>query len=79
MQKRFCNGKIVLPVDTVVSEEFKNDSDYSTVSIDTTNKMGLDIGVQTVKLFNEIISSAKQLYGMDLREFLKCQILQKEL
>lgn len=56
-----ANGKIVLPVDTVVSEEFKNDSDYSTVSIDTipTNKMGLDIGVQTVKLFNEIISSAK--------------------
>lgn len=56
-----ANGKIVLPVDTVVSEEFKNDSDYSTVSVDTipNNKMGLDIGVQSVKLFNDYISSAK--------------------
>ena len=55
------NGKIVLPIDTVVSEEFRNDSDYSTVSIDTipNNKMGLDIGVQSVKLFNDYISSAK--------------------
>lgn len=55
------NGKIVLPIDTVISEEFRNDSDYSTVSIDTipNNKMGLDIGVQSVKLFNDYISSAK--------------------
>ncbi|WP_022819760.1 phosphoglycerate kinase [Fusobacterium russii] len=56
-----ANGKIILPVDTVVSEEFKNDSDYLTVSVDSipNNKMGLDIGEQSVKLFNEYISSAK--------------------
>lgn len=55
------NGKIILPIDTVVSEEFKNDSDYSTVSINAipNNKMGLDIGAQSVKLFNDYISSAK--------------------
>lgn len=56
-----ANGKIILPVDTVVSEEFKNDSAFSTVNIDEipNNKMGLDIGIQSVKLFNEYISSAK--------------------
>ncbi|MDO4689692.1 MAG: phosphoglycerate kinase [Fusobacterium sp.] len=56
-----ANGKIILPVDTVVSEEFKNDSVFSTVNIDEipNNKMGLDIGIQSVKLFNEYISSAK--------------------
>lgn len=56
-----ANGKIILPVDTVVSEEFKNDSNYSTVSVDSipSNKMGLDIGEQSVKLFNEYISTAK--------------------
>lgn len=56
-----ANGKIVLPVDTVVSEEFKNDSNYLTVSVDSipSNKMGLDIGEQSVKLFNEYIANAK--------------------
>lgn len=56
-----ANGKIILPIDTVVSEEFKNDSDFSTVNVDAipSNKMGLDIGAQSVKLFNDYISSAK--------------------
>lgn len=56
-----ANGKIILPVDTVVSEEFKNDSNYSTVNVDSipSNKMGLDIGEQSVKLFNEYIANAK--------------------
>ena len=54
-------GKIILPVDTVVAAEFKNDSDYTTVNVDNipNDKMGLDIGAQSVKLFNEYISSAK--------------------
>ena len=55
------NGKIVLPVDTVVVNEFKNDTEFSTVDIDNIpdNKMGLDIGEKTVKLFDSYIKTAK--------------------
>jgi len=55
------NGKIVLPVDTVVASEFKNDTEFSTVDIDNipNNKMGLDIGEKTVKLFDSYIKTAK--------------------
>lgn len=56
-----ANGKIVLPVDTVVAEEFSNDIPFSTVSVDKIdeNKMGLDIGAETIKLFDSYISTAK--------------------
>ena len=55
------NGKIVLPVDTVVASEFKNDTEFSTIDIDNipNNKMGLDIGEKTVKLFDTYIKTAK--------------------
>ena len=55
------NGKIVLPVDTVVVNEFKNDAEYSTVDVDSipNDKMGLDIGEKTVKLFDSYIKTAK--------------------
>ncbi len=55
------NRKIVLPVDTVVANEFKNDTEFSTVDIDNIpdNKMGLDIGEKTVKLFDSYIKTAK--------------------
>ena len=55
------NGKIVLPVDTVVASEFKNDTEFSTIDIDNipNNKMGLDIGEKTVKLFDSYIKTAK--------------------
>ena len=55
------SGKIVLPVDTVVASEFKNDIEFSTVDIDNipNNKMGLDIGEKTVKLFDSYIKTAK--------------------
>mgnify|MGYP000843716475 CR=1 FL=1 len=56
-----ANGKIVLPVDTVVVSEFKNDAEYSTVDVDSipNDKMGLDIGEKTVKLFDSYIKTAK--------------------
>lgn len=56
-----ANGKIVLPIDTVVAEEFNNDIPFETVNVDniSENKMGLDIGAETVKLFNSYISTAK--------------------
>ena len=55
------NGKIVLPVDTVVVNEFKNEAEYSTVDADNipNDKMGLDIGEKTVKLFDSYIKTAK--------------------
>ena len=55
------NGKIILPVDTVVVSEFKNDAEYSTVNVDNipNNKMGLDIGEKTVTLSDSYIKIAK--------------------
>ena len=55
------NVKLLLPVDTVVAKEFKNDTEFKTVSVDSIpdDMMGLDIGVETVKLFAEEIKGAK--------------------
>jgi 3-phosphoglycerate kinase len=52
--------KFLLPIDVVVAEEFKNDSPVETVSVSNipVNKMGLDIGSETIKLFtNELLKS----------------------
>jgi len=52
--------KFLLPVDIVVAEEFKNDSPSETVSVNNipVNKIGLDIGHETIKLFtNELLKS----------------------
>lgn len=56
-----AEGKIVLPVDTVVAKEFKNDTDFRTVSVDEIgdDEMGLDIGAESVAKFKEILSNAK--------------------
>ena len=57
------NGQIVLPIDTMVASEFKNDAEYSTVDVDNipNDKMGLDIGEKTVKLFDSYIKTAKTI------------------
>ncbi len=52
--------KFLLPVDVVVASEFKNDSPSETVKVDSipSDKMGLDIGNETIKLFaGELIKS----------------------
>jgi phosphoglycerate kinase len=52
--------KFLLPVDVVVADEFNNDSPAETVSVDNIppNKMGLDIGPESIKLFkNELLKS----------------------
>ncbi|MDP0492915.1 MAG: phosphoglycerate kinase [Fusobacterium sp. JB021] len=56
-----ANGKLILPIDTVVSKEFSNDAAHSTVSIDNIpeDEMGLDIGAATIELFSKEISDAK--------------------
>ncbi|MFH0974410.1 MAG: phosphoglycerate kinase [Spirochaetota bacterium] len=53
--------KILLPVDTVIASEFKNDSPASSVSIDKIpdNMMGLDIGPKTIEAFGKVIKNAK--------------------
>ena len=56
-----ANGKLVLPIDTVVAKEFKNDTPHKTVSVDAipADEMGLDVGEGTVKLFAQEIAGAK--------------------
>lgn len=56
-----ANGKLVLPIDTVVAKEFNNDAPHKTVSVDTipADEMGLDVGQGTVELFAKEISGAK--------------------
>lgn len=51
---------LMLPVDIVVAKEFKNDTEFKTVSIDNIpeDMMGLDIGEETIKLFVEEINKA---------------------
>jgi phosphoglycerate kinase len=55
--------RLVLPVDSVVAREFKNDAEYKTVSAVTIppDWMGVDIGPETIKLFTEEIASAKTI------------------
>ena len=56
-----ANGKLVLPIDTVVAKEFNNDAAHVTVSVDEipADQMGLDVGQGTVKLFAKEIAGAK--------------------
>jgi phosphoglycerate kinase len=55
--------KFLLPVDVVVAEEFKNDSPSTVVDIDkiTSDKMGLDIGPKSIKLFSDELLKSKTI------------------
>lgn len=62
LQKVKSSGvKFLLPVDVIVASEFKNDSPASIVNVDSipSDKMGLDIGPETIKLFKEEILKSK--------------------
>lgn len=52
--------KLLLPVDVIAAKEFKNETDFESVSIDKipNDKMGLDIGEKTVEIFREEILAA---------------------
>ena len=54
-------GKLILPIDTVIAKEFKNDAEFRTVSVDEIpeDSMGLDIGKATIELFEKEIAGAK--------------------
>jgi phosphoglycerate kinase len=55
--------KFLLPVDVIVADEFKNESPSEAVSVDNipVNKMGLDIGPETVKLFSDELLKSKTI------------------
>lgn len=55
--------KLLLPVDIVVAKEFKNDTEFKTVKIDSIpeDMMGLDIGEETIELFSKEIKKAKTI------------------
>ena len=53
--------ELILPVDAVVAKEFSNDVDFKTVSVDeiSDDVMGLDIGAESVALFEKALEGAK--------------------
>ncbi len=53
--------KILLPVDAVCAKEFKNDTEFAVYAKENMPKdrMGMDIGPESVKLFTEAVKSAK--------------------
>lgn len=54
-------GKIVLPVDAVITKEFSNDGEISTVPVDEIPQdlQSLDIGPATIELFKKELEGAK--------------------
>lgn len=57
------NAKFLLPIDVIASEEFSNDSPFEIVSSEDipAGKMGLDIGPETIKLFNDELLKSKTI------------------
>lgn len=55
--------KFMLPVDVLVGDEFKNETPQMSVSVDAipADKMGMDVGPETIKLFSEEIVNAKTI------------------
>lgn len=59
-----ADGRIVLPVDVVAAAEFAADAAHDVVDISAipADRLGLDIGPQSVALFTEAIASAKTVF-----------------
>ena len=55
--------KFLLPVDVVAADEFANDSPHDVYPVDAIpdNRMGLDIGPATIKLFSDTLKTAKTI------------------
>ncbi|XMB71941.1 phosphoglycerate kinase [Mycoplasmatota bacterium WC30] len=56
-----ANGKIILPLDVVVTKEFKEDAPFRVATYKDLkdNEMGLDIGPKSIKLFTKELKGAK--------------------
>jgi 3-phosphoglycerate kinase len=64
MEKAKSKGvKLLLPVDTVTAPEFKNDVDFYPLPITEipADRMGLDMGPETIKLFTEEIEKGRTI------------------
>lgn len=59
-----ANVRLILPVDVVIANEFNNEADTSTVSVDNIpeDAIGMDIGPDTVELFKNEILKAKTVF-----------------
>ncbi len=55
--------KFLLPVDVIIADEFKNDSPATIVEVDKipADKMGLDIGPKSIKLFSDELMKSKTI------------------
>ncbi|SRR5579883_965046 len=58
-----AGGKLMIPTDTVVAGEFKNEAEHKSVSVNNIppDWMGVDIGPETIKQFTEEILKAKTI------------------
>ena len=56
--------KIILPIDVKVAKEFSNDATFRITEVNDIkqDEMGLDLGDKTIKLFSDIINSAKTIF-----------------
>jgi phosphoglycerate kinase len=59
-----AEGRLVLPSDVVVAEKMEEDADTRTVGVEEipSGWIGLDIGPETVKAFEEHLSEAKTVF-----------------
>jgi phosphoglycerate kinase len=57
-------GKVVLPVDVIAATAFAADADHDVVAAEAipADRMGLDIGPQSVKVFSEALAGAKTVF-----------------
>jgi len=57
------NVNLLLPIDTVVAKEFKNDTEFFSADVDKIpdGYMGLDIGEKTAELFIDVIKKSKTI------------------
>ncbi|MCW2573241.1 MAG: Phosphoglycerate kinase [Frankiales bacterium] len=57
-------GKVVLPVDVIAATAFAADADHDVVAAEAipADRMGLDIGPQSVKVFAEALAGAKTVF-----------------
>ena len=62
---KFANAKanVLLPTDVVVAPEFKNESPSEVVKVDSmpADKMGLDIGPETIEKFKKVVLESKTI------------------
>ena len=69
LEKAEAKGvKLILPVDTVIADDFNNDANKKTVDAGSIPDgwMGLDIGPDTIKLFSEVIEKSKAILWRNL-------------